>query len=563
MRKALFIIAALFSMCASAQVTGNKPFWGLLRSAAAVNPCPNPPCNTNFSFSDIPATTDFSRYGGSQNWNFQSGCQIVGGVPAPLSLYRRFFWSDLEGNTQGSWQFDFDNRDNETGRLRAGMEEALSNEQLFAFGVGTLYPDPDLGGFSHVNDYNGFFSMYPQYVHNSMQSSGLSDFDDGESWLPNYNHTAYLGRFRQLFVNLKNWFDTAIIRVPGRQVPARFMLQYIDIRGYGSYGEWHHCCQGDGYNEISNWVADQPGRFGTVATMKELVDIQVDIFNTTNIVAIINTMDAGWQWGTGGPVGFNNTKIPAEVGIYILQKSNLAGPVGLRRDQVGNNEQYYHEILEDNDMTFGGSPQAKDMIMTRYQTAYFVGEPQGGPPYDCPNVNMGCAPGQVRLYHMYSYGNGNYGGCTGPPNETGVDAPDSVRTSFRLAGARIKLNGGSMSTTLQQNAQFNVTLTMQNIGVAAEHRAWTTTYELRNGANNAVWTSSVPFSIKGFYSGMGIQTLNNNFTLPGSVPVGTYRLVIKIVDPTGYLDPYPLGTNGREGDGIYQMRANIQVLAGS
>lgn len=565
MRKLLLFISVLCAIDVDAQVHGlRQTYWGLLKTTGAVNPCPVPPCNTNLSFTDIPILTDFSRPGGSQNWNHQSGCQIVTNVPPPLSLYRRLFWSDLEGNTQGSWQFDFDNRDGETGRLRASMEDALAAGQLYSFGVATLYPDPDLGGFAHVNSYDGFFSMYPEYVHDGMQASGLSDFDDGESWLPNYNHPVYLNRLTALWTNLKNWFDTAIIRlvvnnVVVRAVPAMSMLQYIDIRGYGSYGEWHHCCQGDGYNQISNWIANQPGRFGTVATMKQIIDLQVDAFPNTPFVAIINTMDAGWQWGTGNPVGFNNTKIPAEVGIYILQKRNNFGLVGLRRDQVGNDEQYYHEILENNDMTFGGSGQAKDSIMTRYRHSYFVGEPQGGIAF-CFGVNSGCTPQQVRLYHMYSYGNGNWGGCAGTP--TGIGA-DSVRISYRQAGARIKLNGGTMSTTLQQNAQFNVTLTMQNIGFATEHRPWTTTYELRNGANNTVWTSSVPFSIKGFYPDMGVQTLNNNFTLPNSVPVGTYRLVIKIIDPTGYLNPYPLGTSGRESDGAYQVRAGIQVLAGT
>lgn len=550
MRNFFLFIAILISTCATAQTTQNRPFWGLLRSASGgVNPCPG--CTTPLSFTDIPTSTDFSRPGGNQNWNHNSGCQIVPNVPAPLSLYRRFFWSDLEGNTQGSWQFNV--------RLRSSMEQALAAGQLYSFGVGVLYPGPDLGGFSEIFDYNGFFSVYPQYVHNGMQAESLPDFNDGESWIPNYNSPTFLSRGAALWTNLKNWYDTAIIRIFDNQgnlirsAPAMNMLQFIDIRMYGSYGEWHHCCLGNGYDIIANWPS---GRFGTATNIINIINFQINAFPDIPFVALANTADAGFDNGNG----FQNTKIPAQVGIYVLTARNNFGLIGRRRDQVGNDEDYYKAIQENNNMTFGGSGPAKDSIMTRYRYNYYVGEPQGGPANSCPNINMGCAPSQARKYHYYSFGNGNYGGCAGVPTGNGAD---SVRTAFRIQGARIKLNGGSMSTTLQQNAQFNVTLQFQNIGLATEFRPWTTQYELRNGANQAVWVGTIPFSIKGYYPDMGVATANNNFTLPNSVPVGTYRLVIRIIDPTGYMSPYPLGTNGRESDGAYQMRANISVIAGT
>lgn len=171
---------------------------------------------------------------------------------------------------------------------------------------------------------------------------------------------------------------------------------------------------------------------------------------------------------------------------------------------------------------------------------------------------------------MYSFGNGNYGGVPG-----GAGA-DSVRLAARLAGARIKLTGGSMSSTLQGNCSFNMTLNWQNVGFSTVQRAWTTTLQLRRTSDDAiVWTGNAAFTVKGLIPATTSTPMNENFLLPGSVPAGNYRMVLKIIDPTSYLPALSLGTQGREmfysgatgietsASGVYQIRSNITVLPAS
>ena len=423
-----------------------------------------------------------------------------------------------------------------------------------------LYPGPDLGGFNTIYSYDGAYSVYPKYVHDAMQASGTGDFSDEDNttpvWVPNYNNTTWLNRWQALHVACNNWMDTATYTPSvgpnaGQLVHFKDIVQYIDIRGLGSYGEGHHCCLSGGYDVISNWPT---GRFATTATMKRIIDIGADSYPNHKVVIIINWMDAGWNNGNG----LDNTKIPAEVGIYALVKTNGRGKIGLRRDQVGNNEGYYKGILENNMMTFtfgGVTTRADTALMNRYRYNYFVGEPQGGPPVDCPNINMGCSPGQVRRYHMFSFGNGNYGDCAGVPTGQGAD---SVKTAFRLAGARITINSGTMTANLTSGCTFNINTTFQNIGFGVEHRAFTAVYQLRNSSNATVWSGTASFTPTAFAPQSTGTPYSQNFTLP-SIPAGVYRLVIKINDDLNYLKPYALGINGRESDGAYQLRSGINI----
>lgn len=552
MKRILLFISLLISLFVDAQVSAHRQVFSNSTGGVVVPPCAG---TTNVFFTDIPITTDYSRPN-HERWNENSGCQTASTI-VKQTYYRRFFASDL---------FNNDGTHKLNGKFREKMTDAAVAGQLFAFRIATLYPDPDLGGFHDIYSYNGFFSVYPQSWYNAMAAETNPNnqvFNDGESWMVPYNAPSFLSLYQAAFTTVKNFLDTAFIRPlsgdkSGQSIPAKDMIHYIDVSGVGSYGEWHHCCQGNGLNTISNWLnyvnPSNPGRFATVATMKTIIDITVNTMNIYNTVIIINVLDAGF-YGTG----FNNTKIPAEVGIYALEKTNLAGRVGLRRDQVGNDEEYYHRILEQNTMTFtfaGKTTRADTAILNTYKRSYFVGEPQGSPANAC-GANMGCSPSQVRTLRMYSFGDGNYGGCAGVPTGNGLD---SVRTAFRISGARIKLNGGTMTAVLQQNATFNVTLQYQNIGLATEHRPWTIQYELRNSSNVTVWTGSPDFSVEDFNPEITATSVSKNFVLPPSVPNGVYSLRIRIVDPTGYMDEYPLGITGRDDtDGSYLIRNNITV----
>jgi hypothetical protein len=536
---------------------GNAQFGQPRRDTGIAAPPPPPPGGTvNISMGALGFTADSSRPN-SSSWNENSGAQIVAGLPTPQIRYRRFDWADCEASlTQGDYS-------KLNGKFRTFLQSCINNGQMAAFGIMQFYPEVcSSGGFNDFYFYDGFCGTYPEYVHNLMQASGTSDFNDGTSWIPNYNHPSWLARWQALLVAINNWLDTETYTATsgprvGQLVRFKDVISYVDLRGFGSYGEWHSCCIGNGYDNVATWPA---GTYGTTATMKTIIDIGADSFPNYPVCIIINVLDGN---------RFNNTKIPVEVGIYALTKTNTFGKLGLRRDQWGDNSGYYHQILEQNTMTFNGV-RADTAILNRYKYSYITGEPPG---YNCNNssevcrngVNMGWIPDQVQTLHAYNIGNGNWGG-NAPTNQSSVD---SIRRAWRLMGAQILVTGGTMTQTLQTGATFNVTLNMQNIGLAVEHRAWTTQLILKNSVGTTVWTGTHSFAVKGFLPSASSTSYSTNFTLSGAVAGTGYNLYLKAVDPLGYARDYQFWNTGQTNRVMstsvlneYLVRPNITVIAG-
>lgn len=494
---------------------------------------------TSITPTQIATTTDFSRPAHTR-WNNQTGGQSVSGVPAEKMFYRRYTWADVEGNTIGAWRFDE--------RIKPDVISAIQAGAMFNMGIMTLYPDGS-NSFNNVNNIGGQNCTYPTYVHDEMQATGTSDFLTNGNWVPNYNHPYFISRHGALHTNLRNWFDTASYTFTsgprnGQTIFFRDVLAIFDVRGVGTYGEMHHANLGSPYNNIDYWAANQPGRFPTIATWKTLIDQQVDAFDDYQLTFIMNILDNE---------RFDNTRIPGEVGHYALTKTSSLGLLGFRRDQWGDPGSYYKDISLNSTYTFG-SFEFDTSTQNRWKFAPITGEPINDVATNgnCTNIVQ-----EFRDYHTYGVGNGNY--SAGTP--TGSCA-DSVRAAFRIQGSRCTITGGSMTTTLTQNATFNVTVNYQNIGIAPEYMKWKTQYEIRNQSTDAVaatFTSS--FTPKLFLPQGSATAYNENFNL-GNVTPGTYRLVVKIIDTTGFREPYPLGITGRESDGAYQLRNNITVQAG-
>lgn len=607
MRKLITIFCILFSLCLNAQFGDlNPPF------TQPQNPCPTPPCpEVNLTFTPIAQTTEYSpRYGGPSRWNVEDGAKIISGLNETC-YYFRVVWNDIESNTtHGDYSklwFDPSRPSHgNQGIMRERVTNAANNGQLFAFGVMQFYPEVcDAGEFATGEFYGSpsRCSSYPLHVHNKMQAESnvnFRDFEDGTEWIPGYNSPQWQAEFLQLHQAIRNWIDTAII-VPtagprvGQTVHVKDMLAYVDIRGHGSYGEWHNCCigtnqsnaepskTGGDLSNLANWPGVQLsggtnenncfngnstittyGSYPTPQTMKNTIDAQVDTYSPYQTVIIINALD-GWR--------FCNTKISPEVAAYIMTKRNAAGiPIGFRRDQWGDFGSYYHSILENNNQTFGGVGPFKDSIMIRYKEAYITGEMPGysncATSEVCRNgVLFGWLPGQAELQidplsvdlHPTWVGNGNFGG-NAPTNQSSVD---SIKKFYRLNGPRILPVSGKMTATLQATATFRVELSWENRGNSVIHRPWTTQIIIKNSGGSTVFTGTTSFQVKGFQLTNGTpQTISTNFTLGAVAPGTGYNVYVRLVDPLDYAQPFYLGiTTARESDGSYLIRSNVTVVA--
>ena len=86
-----------------------------------------------------------------------------------------------------------------------------------------------------LQEFDGGIAAYPEYMHQLMQSESTTDWKSGSSWIPNYNSNYYLGRLLALNQALNNHIETASYN----GIRYKDVIQFIDIRGYGSWGEWH------------------------------------------------------------------------------------------------------------------------------------------------------------------------------------------------------------------------------------------------------------------------------------------------------------------------------------
>jgi len=279
---------------------------------------------TNFSFTSIPTSTEVvSPARGVEHWQrlnpgpfstANNQITVPSGNTEVPDAYVRFSWWEMEtSNGVYNWtKFDqfFQNCITKRKKASVGIMTQLSGE------------GPVLGGAT---------CSYPAYVHNQMQTETAAnrDFTYGGAWVPNYNSEYYLAAFERL----NNAIAAKINNTTYNGVRYRDVVGYIDIRGIGEFGEWHH------YPYID--VIYGSNRFPTVATFKRIVDAHVTAYPNYPLLSLISGFDPGASANT-----------PAEVTHYLLTQQNTWGFFGWRWDSWGQG--IYSSILENNPGSYGG-----------------------------------------------------------------------------------------------------------------------------------------------------------------------------------------------------------------
>jgi hypothetical protein len=480
---------------------------------------------TQLSFTPL-ANNDYTGPGrGASNWNGipwdnSQGVQI-NGQTSGSNQYNRFNWYDFENNTQGSYNFaTFD----------AWINQAIDNGRTFSFGIMTYYSANSAPGWGGA----GVMS-YPIYLHNLMQSdvSGARDWETSSTstpantWVPNWNSQYYLPRFQALL----NAIAAHIASGSHSGKNYRDVIQYIDIRGYGDFGEWHM------YNVLDQTPS---GRVATSATLIGIIDAHKTAFPDYPLCIMEQV------WDHGNPSSGN---IPLDVGYYAATTSNAYGPLGWRCDNIGNAAE--DNRLANNPYNYNGL-NFSTAILNAYKFAPVVGEPvNSGSQFN----NGSDLHREDTLYHRTEVGNGNY------PNNDATNATlrTNVSNASREQGYNIKLTGGSMTSILSSNGVFNITISWNNSGLSPTYDEWKVRYELRTGGvgSSVIWSGYSTFQPRPLLPGSTI-TQSDNFTL-GAVANQSANLYMIIQDSTGYRSPMPLMISGRGSDGSYLIRSGIQI----
>jgi hypothetical protein len=452
---------------------------------------------------------------GAEQWHDQNKVKLPADTSTAkrLDKYYRFSWKDLEtGNGKYNWSL-FDQE----------INDAIANRQKFSFGIMPAYP----GGASNLT-VNGATLFYPVYLHEQMQSEEAKDWISplAKMWVPNWNSKFYLEALERLNEAINNHLDS------GSYTGIRYknVINYIDIRGYGSWGEWHS-------HEIVEHVSDYPaGTRATAASLKRIIDAHVKKYLDYPLVIMFNAFDCN---------RLNNTKTPDEVAYHALTVKNNWGLIGWRRDNWGALDDYIRQYTDKNRIVFN-DVRMDTAIMNRFKYA-----PVNGEPIPVGSLSGGCEYGdleaQVKRYHASSFGNGNFSDDSKPCMQ------NNIRAASKAAGYRLILEGGDISPVVNSGQPFFIMLQWKNIGVAPTYENWDVYFELKDSSNNLVWSEKSQFKPKLFIpESVGVSILDQ-YVLPSKIPAGNYRLDLIIKDPVNYRDPLPLAIRGRKQDGSYTI----------
>ncbi len=463
-----------------------------------------------FSNADIPSPgRSAEEWNGKNTWDNATYIEVPNGTTHSLNYYFRFRWNLFEDATLGVYDWSaFDTQ----------IQYAIDHGEMFSFGI------------MSVCSACGIVStlIYPTYLHTLMQAEPTNSKDwlaPSGIWIPNWNSTNYLSRYKALLVALAAHIASGTYS--GKNY--RDVIYYVDLRGYGDFGEWQN----------SPYYTSVPtGRTALSASLDSLITMSLEVFPTYPNAIPIGAYDHG-----------DASVIPLDVSYFALTQTNSWGLIGWRRDSWG--EPAIDDITENNPYSYGGM-NFDTAITSRYQYAPIVGELSSNQPTAGGTIYSDL-PREFVIYGTTSFGNGNYYSNVGNAGLIG-----NIIAASKLSGYRLALTGGSMTTTLIAGGVFNITANWQNSGISPNYENWNVTYQLRLATTVvATWTSG--FTPKLFLPSGSSTAESDNLTLTG-VTAGTgYSLYIIIKDPTGYKAPLPLAITGRNVDGSYLIRTGITV----
>ena len=396
------------------------------------------------------------------------------GWPA-LDGYARYSWRQLEPSRG---QYDFS-------AIERELTDAAGRGGRFGFRVMTL--DTAAGG-----------PLVPDYVVKA--GAGFWAAPEGtRAFVPDWNSELYLGRWEALLQALANRFGNDP------------RVGFLDIGGYGNYGEW--------------WVPDAiyPAQGGqapvTDANADRIVDATLNVFPPDSHLLVIG-------------VNFS----PAL--RYALDRSPR---VGIRLDCLGGGEGMHGDR---------DALQRVPATQSRWQTAPVVTE-------WCPEDDVGTGDfvvgdRQVQQYHVSLLSSGNFAHAYAKHTAAEQDA---FMHANKTAGYRLSLDSLTLPETVAADQDVVFETLWENVGVAPPYRAWQVLFQLRDLNTGAVvWQDRSGLDLRTLLPTGGTPvTQRDTFKLPSALLSGIYGVALQIVDPRAHGDPLRIAIAGRQADGSYPI----------
>lgn len=443
------------------------------------------------------------HFAGFENWNGQNYASFTGGWK---DYYFRFCITDIVKGINGT--YDWTRYDNE-------FKKAIAQGAGMSIGF-MLVCDSDT--FLAREAYDGATSRYPEAWHKQMQAENVKDFIKNGMWIPNWNSPSLHSNLATFFSRVTQHNNTTSFN----GVYYKDIINYVDIRLYAQWGEWHN---GGLFDNVSQYPA---GTRPSVDSYKKMIDVHCDNFPDYPLVVLFAGYDANW---------LPHTMTPPEVTYYLLTKKNKWGYIGWRRDQWGQTDNYIKAYLEENFRSYADSGAFNQIIMERWKFAPVVGEPYG------PGANLADLKRQVLSYHTCSLGNGNM------PQDSNTLA--LFKDAAESAGAKISLNKGQAK--LSTEFDFDVTMTAENFGNCPVYNdRLNMIYEMKDSSGKVVWSANSAW--KPLLKQPGSYAVSDRYKIT-TVPTGSYSLSVVIKDNYRAL---PLFNDRQSTDGVIVLATGIK-----
>ena len=329
--------------------------------------------------------------------------------------------------------------------------------------------------------------------------------------MPDWNNPYFIARHDSLVANL------------GRTFNKDPRIGFVEIRTYGNWGEWH----------LSGFETPPSPLTGiTTATIQHIIDVFIKAFPDKQLIMMSDNV-GGLQ--------------------YAMSKSGLKYPIGWRRDSWCNSG--FNNVSSTSSTAW---PLAKD----RWKTAPVIIEGYG-------NTGMTYSLGlqQVIDYHISGIGNGNFG--TGLSwSSMSTDAQLTMINSSKTAGYRYILRDVTTPSVFVPGQSVRFVANWSNVGVAPAYRNWAVKYRIVHPTTNAlIWETTSKLNLRTLLPTYNFSTavdtpftIDETFTLPQNIALGTYSLEVLITDIDNYYSPLKLANQNRKSSGAYLI-GNVVVDA--
>lgn len=278
-------------------------------------------------------------------------------------------------------------------------------------------------------------------------------------------------------------------------------LGFVDVGGFGAWGEWHTVVAGD---ENDAGI--------TEANEERMINAVLDAFPMAEVLISASSREY------------------ATIGIGVSPR------VGLRVDCLGAPGML-------------SALSREPLLQDRWLTAPVVTEWC----YDETDTVLGAQ--QVQDYHVSMVASGNlpddYDNLSPAQQQGFLDAVSH-------SGYRYFLNRVEVPASVSAGERFPVALKWVNRGSAPTYEDWSVRLLLLDSNGTVVGDRDVASDLREVIDDQ-TPTYRSHTVFPRVQP-GTYQVAVSVIDPDGYLEPMRLAVEGRTADGYYPV-GSIDIVA--